>query len=196
MTPYTVKGPSQEAGASSARRLRAASPHPLKNDKGLSLSSPSSNEIAEDFGGEDMGIQEPSMNPHSEGSAIAEISNAGSELSKTLVDPDFRSQFVDKTRPSARSFTNIPSFARKSSAAVPTAASFQASGMLDTGQGPSTTGKNRGKEAFKNKIVPLKAPASAGPESSTENPKPLPRTKSQLTLLLERERKRSAGEEP
>ena len=195
MTPYTVKGPSQEAGASSARRLRAASPHPLKNDKGSSLSPPSSNEMAEDFAGEDMGIQEPSTNPRSEGSATAEISNAGSESSKPLVDPDFRSQFVDKTRRSTRSFTNIPSFARKSSAAVPTAASFQASGMLDTGQGSSTAGKNRGKEAFKNEIVPLKAPASAGPESPTEAPQPLPRTKSQLTLLLEREKNRSAGEE-
>ena len=68
--------------------------------------------------------------------------------------------------------------------------------MLDTGQGSSTAGKSRGKEAFKNEIVPLKAPASAGPESPFENPQPLPRTKSQLTLLLERERNRSAGEEP
>ena len=189
MTPYTVQGPSQEAGASSARRLRAASPHPFKNDKEPSLSSPSS-------GGEDMGIQEPSTKPHSERSAIAEISNAGFRSSKPLVDPNFRSQFVDKTRRSTRSFTNIPSFARKSSAAVPTAASFQASGMLDTGPSSSTAGKNRGKEAFKNEIVPLKAPASAGPEPSPKNPQPLPRTKSQLTLLLERERNRSAGEEP
>ena len=196
MTPYTVKFPSQEAGASSARRLRAASPHPLKNDKGSSTSAPSSNEMAEDFGGEYMGIQEPSTNPPSKRSATAAISNAGSDLSKPLVDPDFRSQFVDKTRRSTRSFTNIASFARKSTAAVPTAASFQASGMLDTGQGSSTAGKNRGKEAFKNEIVPLKAPASAGPESRNETPQPLPRTKSQLTLLLEREKNRSAGEEP
>ena len=181
----TAKDPSQEGEASSA--IRATSP----------LSNPSSGvKMAEDFGGEDTGSQAPSTNPHLGHSVIAEIANASSETSNSLVDPDFRSQFVDKTQPSNRSFTNLPSFARKASAAVPTAASFQASGMLDTGQGSSTAGKIRGKEAFKNEIVPLKAPASAGPEPPAESPQPLPRTKSQLTLLLEREKNRSAGQGP
>ena len=195
MTPYTTKGQSQEAGASSARRLRAASPHPLKEPKGSSP-SPSSNGMAGDFGGDDVGTHEPTTDSDSGHSGTAEISNAGSEVSKPLVDPDFRSQFVDRLRPPNRSSTHTPSVARKSSAAVPTAASFQASGMLDTGQTSSTAGKSRGKEAFKNEIVPLKAPASAGPEPTREALEPLPRTKSQLTLLLEREKNRSAGQEP
>ena len=67
--------------------------------------------------------------------------------------------------------------------------------MLDTGQGSSAVGKNRGKEAFKNEIVPLKAPASVGPEPPLDTSQPLLRTKSQLTLLLEREKNRSAGQE-
>ena len=196
-TPHTAKGPSQEAGSSSAERLRAASPHPSRNRKGSSPSPPSSNGTAEDFGCEDVRTQVHSTNPHSKYSVTAEVSNTSSEVYKPLVDPNFRSQFVDKTQPSNRSFTNIPSFARKAGAALPTAASFQASGMLDTGQGsPTAGGRTKGKEAFKNEIIPLKGPASAGPESPAENLQPLPRTKSQLTLLLEREKNRSAGQEP
>lgn len=192
----TTNSASQEAEASSARRSRAASPHPSKHRNGSSPSPPADEETAEDLRGEDEGAQEPSTNPGSGRRLVEEILNANSEVSKPLVDPNFRSKFVDKTRPSSRSFTNISSFARKSSAAVPTAASFQASGMLDTGQGTSTAGKNRGTEAFKNEIVPLKAPASAGPEPRAEASQPLPRTKSQLTLLLEREKNRSVGQEP
>ena len=193
--PYTAQCPGHEAGASSARRLRAASPHPSTNRKGLSPSPPSSDGTAANFGGEHVGTQGPSINTNSGHSLIGQIANASSQSSQALVDPDFRSQFADKTRRSTQSSTNIPSLARKSSAAVPTAASFQASGMLDTGLGSSTSTKNRVKEAFKNEIVPLKAPASAGPEPPAEASQPLPRTKSQLTLLLEREKNRSAGQE-
>lgn len=191
----TAEDPNQEAGASSARRLRAISPHPLKDRKGLSPSPSSSDRMAEDFGREGAGSQAPSTNPDLGPSIIAETANTSYEISSPLVDPNFRSQFVDKTRASNRSFTNLP-LARKASAAVPTAASFQASGMLDPGQGSSAVGKSRGKEAFKNEIVPLKAPASAGPEPPAEFLQPLPRTKSQLTLLLEREKNRSASQEP
>lgn len=197
--PYTItaKSPSQEAEAeaSPARRLRAASPHPSKHRKGSSPSPPLSEETAEDFGGEDEGTQESSGKPSSGPALVEDMANASSEISKRLVDPDFRSKFEDRTRPSNRSFTNISSVAGKSTAVVPTAASFQASGMLDTGQGTTTAGGPRGKGAFKNEIVPLKAPASAGPETPAETSQPLPRTKSQLTLLLEREKNRSVGQE-
>lgn len=48
--------------------------------------------------------------------------------------------------------------------------------------------------AFHDEIVPLKAPAPAGPggEDDADDVTPLPRTKSQLTLLLERDK--SAGQ--
>lgn len=191
----TTKSPSQEAEALSARRLRAASPHPSKHRKRLSSSPPSSEEAVEDRGGQDAWAQEPSMNPSPGPSLVEGTANANSEISKPIVDPDFRSQFVDKRRPSNRSITNIPSFAPKSSATVPTAASFHASGLLDTGQGASIPGRNKGMEAFTNEIVPLKAPGAAGPESPVEASQPLPRTKSQITLLLANERNRSAGQE-
>lgn len=193
----TAKSPSQEAEteASSLRRLRAASPHPSKHRRGSPPSPPSGEEPAVDFGGEDAGAQEPSRNPISGPTLVEEIANANPERSKPLVDPEFRSKFVDKTRPSHRSFTNISTFARKSTAAVPTAASVQALGMLDTGQGTPTAGRNKGKDAFKNEIVALKAPASAGPEPPAGTSQPLPRTKGQLTLLLEREQNRSVGQE-
>ena len=188
----TGKSPSQEAEASSARRSRAASPHPSKHRRGSSISLPTSEE---DSGRDDAGPHEPSTNADLGPTPIDEIANANSELPKPLVDPDFRAKFEDKTRHSNRSFTNVSSFARKSSAAVPTAASFQASGMLDTGQDTSTAVRNTGKEAFNNEIIPLKAPASAAPEPPAEASQPLSRTKSQLTLLLEREKNRSAGQE-
>ena len=188
-----LESPSQERESSSALRSRAASPHPSKHRKTSSPTSPlSSKGIVEEFSNENAMVQEPSKNPNT-GSWVAEGIADTNEISKALVDPDFRSQFVDKTQSSNRSFTNIASFARKSSAAMPTAASFQASGMLDTGQGSFPAGRNRGKEAFKNEVIPLKAPASAGPEPSAEASQPLPRTKSQLTLLLEKEKSRSAS---
>ncbi len=193
----TAKSPSQEAEAegSSARRLRAASPHPSKRRKRQSPTPPSTKETAEDFGDEDGETQEWSRK-HSSGPMLVEdIANANSETSKPLVDPGFRSKFEDRTRLSNRSFTNISSVTRKSTTAAPTAASFQASGMLDTGQGTSIAGSPRGKGAFKNETIPLKAPASAGPEPPADASQPLPRTKSQLTLLLEREKNRSASQE-
>lgn len=194
MTPTyttTAESPSQEAEAEteaiSTRRLYASSPHPSKRRKGSSSSPPSGEEVEEGFGDEDTGAQAPSTNPNPRPMLVQERANATElETLKTLVDPKFRSQFADKTR---------PSFAHKSSAAIPAAASFQASGTIDAGEDISTANRNKGKEAFKNEIVPLKAPASAGPEPPADAPQPLPRTKSQLTLLLQREKNRSLGQE-
>ena len=191
----TAKSPSQEAEALSARRSYASSPHPSKRREGSSPSPPSTGEMVQDYDSGYVGAQEPSTRPNTGPMLVEETADTITENPKPLVDPDFRSKFVDKTRPSNRSITNLSSFARKSSAAVPTAASFQALGTLDTGQGTSFAGRNKGKEAFKNEIVPLKAPASAGPEPPAETSQPLPRTKSQLTLLLEREQNRSVGQE-
>ena len=107
---------------------------------------------------------------------------------KPLVDPNFRSKFIGKTRSAQGSFTNLPSLLRKSAAPAPVSASFQAVGMMDT---PSTS-RGKGREAYTNVIAPLKA----SPEAASDDvPQPLPRTKSQLTLLLEKERNRSATQE-
>ena len=107
---------------------------------------------------------------------------------KPLVDPNFRSKFIGKTRSAQGSFTNLPSLLRKSAAPAPVSASFQAVGMMDT----LSTSRGKGREAYTNVVAPLKAsPEAAG----DDDPQPLPRTKSQLTLLLEKERNRSANQE-
>ena len=188
---HIAQSPSQDAEESFTRRSRAASPHPLRRRKGPSPSPPSSEGMAEDFGGDDVETQGPSKTPASGSTIIEDIANANPGTSNLLVDPAVRSNLVDKTRTPNLSLTNDPPLAHKSTAAVPTAASIQALGMLDTGEGSFNPVRNRGKGAFKNEIVPLKAPASAGPEPPVETSQPLPRTKSQLMLLLEREKNRS-----
>ena len=188
---HIAQSPSQDAEESSTRRSRAASPHHLRHRKGPSPSSPSSKEMAKEFGGDNMKTQGPPKTPPSRSTIVEDIANANPGISNLLVDPAVGSNSMNKTRHSNLSLTNNPPLTHKSTAAAPTAASIQASGMLDTGEGSFIPVRNRGKEAFKNEIVPLKAPASAGPEPPVETSQPLPRTKSQLMLLLEREKNRS-----
>ena len=115
-------------------------------------------------------------------------SNEKPKALKPLVDPNFRSKFIGKTRSAQGSFTNLPSLLRKSPATGPASASYQAAGMMD----PSPASRGKGRDAYTNVIAPLKAsPGTA----SDYDPQPLPRTKSQLTLLLEREKNRSANQE-
>jgi hypothetical protein len=166
----------------STKRSRAVSPHPSKQHR-RSSADPSSNE--------------PSYTESSSNEAEAQFRSRLSENvsqgpaskqpepSDHLVDPDFRAKFIDRTRPSQRSFTDLPTIARKSSASVPTAASFQAHGTMDGVQTTSSAGKGKGREAFTNVTAPLKAPAPSGPEVA----------ESQLTLLLEKEKVRSENEE-
>ncbi|KAL9097370.1 MAG: hypothetical protein Q9163_006346 [Psora crenata] len=93
----------------------------------------------------------------------------------------------DSNRHHHRSFTNLSTLGRKSSAVTATAASYQASGLLDFGHSSSWSSRGPGRDTFRNEIVPLKAPAPSGPELANPGPSvPLPRTKSQLTLLLGR----------
>lgn len=112
-----------------------------------------------------------------------------------LDDSQYRSGFAERETLNHRPFTHLPSFARKSSASAAIANSYQASGLLDVGSKAPATAKGKGKEVFHNEVVPLKAPAPSGPEiPREETPQDLPRTKSQLTLLLERNR--TSGQEP
>lgn len=184
---------SREQETQSTRRARAASPHPSKQRRRLSPGRPSDKE---DSGVEETQAQSGVSRVTSEASEDATEGSEDdkSEPDKPLVDPNFRSKFVDRTRSPQRSFTNLPAFARKSSAAVATAASFQATGTIGSGQPTSSAGRGKGREAFTNVTAPLKAPAAAGPEvTGDEAARPLPKTKSQLTLLLEREKARSSG---
>ena len=180
-------------------------PHPSKDKKSLPLGPPSSEESS-DESDEEGGASTRGPSGHPKGRREStedddddddddnddedseKSGNEKPEALKPLVDPNFRSKFIGKTRSAQGSFTNLPSLLRKSAAADPASASFQAKGTMDT----LSTGRGKGREAYTNVIAPLKAsPGAAG----DDDPQPLPRTKSQLTLLLERERNRSANQE-
>ena len=107
-----------------------------------------------------------------------------------LVEPDFRTKFADRSSKQHRSFTNLPAAAWRSTAVAPTAASYQASGTLFPEQATTSGRRGSNRTAFHDEIVSLKAPAPAGPfgQDDAEETTTLPRTKSQLTLLLERTR--------
>lgn len=108
------------------------------------------------------------------------------QLASSIV-PQSQPALAARAQPQHRSFTNLSALDRKSSAVTAAAASYQASGLLDYGQPPVGFGRGSGRDAFRNEIVPLKAPAPAAPgDSDNEARTSLPRTKSQLALLLER----------
>lgn len=181
------KPPTQEVEISAARSSRAASAHLFKQPRRKYPDHPFSEEVSDVSNDEDAESQKPINKDDMRAKSVEDLDGDGAhsaEEPEPLVDQDFRSQ---------RSFTNLPSLARKSSAAVPTAASFQASGTLDAGPSTSSAGRGKGRDAFKNEIVPLKAPAAAGPDPADEDSQHLPRTKSQLTLLLEREKNRATN---
>jgi hypothetical protein len=187
----------REPAVLSKRLARAASPHPSKQRRRLSPGPPSDEEDSDEDETDDdeTEAQQPTLKATSasSGDTSEDSSDDKAEAAKPLVDPNFRSQFVDRSRPQ-RSLTNLHAFARKSSASTPTAASFQATGMIGSGQATSSAGRGKGREAFTNVTAPLKAPASTGPEPAADDARPLPKTESQLTLLLEREQARSGQE--
>ena len=127
------------------------------------------------------------------GRASSAVEVAGGKTHQDwLVDHDFRSRFVDRHRHenlAASLMHPVP----KASAATAAAASFQASGTLDFSRHPAAKGKEKGKV----EAVPLKpeAPSSSAATGqdvaiSTASPR---RSKSQLSLLLDRDRRLSEG---
>ena len=119
-----------------------------------------------------------------------------------LVDRDFRSKFVDRTRSSENhGLASLHTQRTKSSAAIATPASYQACGTIGFGEPPpgDPPGKGKAKQGFKDDLVPLKAPGASSEATVDDNdeedePQVLPRTKSQLTLLLERDRRMTEHE--
>ena len=177
-----------------------ANPYPTRVGKRSSPDLPSSGALSEESEDDDDDAlsmsRQPKSAPKIQGDAPRKASAKLPETAKPLVDPNFRAKFIDRTQASQRSLTDLSSFARKSSALVPTSASYQATGIMESLNASSFTGRSQGREAFTNVTTPLKAPASAGPEAmSNEAPTPLPTTKSQLTLLLEKEKSKSTEDE-
>ncbi|KAL6718807.1 hypothetical protein ACLMJK_003041 [Lecanora helva] len=196
----SISGSKQTLNPLTSSRTRAASPHHSRQQKEPSPEEPSVTEhtqIEDPFRNEARQLKEAptatstSTKLHSSWPSTIESSGQVMPSVKPLVDPDFRAKFIDRTRASQRSLTNLSAFARKSSAAVPTSASYQASGMIQNTQTTSSTGRGNGQETFTHVTGTPEPSASAGPEAQPEDtPAPLPRTKSHLTLLIERDRDR------
>ncbi|KAL9036119.1 MAG: hypothetical protein Q9214_006279 [Letrouitia sp. 1 TL-2023] len=105
-----------------------------------------------------------------------------------LVDPDFRSKFVEKGRSARQPLPSVPLLREKGSEAAVAAASYQASGNLEFGHETRQDGKSEAVGGFSNETYSLKRPSRqvAEPMGDEQN---LPRTKSQLTLLLKKDEK-------
>lgn len=106
---------------------------------------------------------------------------------KTLADKGHPARSGTRTLPSNRSLSTI---LQKSTAAAATSASYQATGIMDAGQG-SAGAESRSFDAEatgESNLRPLAGISRPVPGSSG-NVQALPKTKSQLTLLLERNRR-------
>lgn len=143
------------------QRSRHGSPHPSQRRSAATEGNPSS------------------------GESRGESKNEASGVEDGLVDRDFRSQFAIRSRVDGQSFAPFPG---KSTATAATSAGDQAMGTTDSAR----NGKSKWSEHFTDEIIRLKPPGSSGPRAKDDSEaQPLPRTKSQLTLLLERDRQRS-----
>ena len=115
-----------------------------------------------------------------------EESNSGGQL----VDPNFRANFAERTRSAQQSFTSIASITSKSSPTTGAAASYQASGTLDFGPHSRAVHKSKVASGYMDKrLQPTRPDASKQTAESDISEYGLPRSKSQLTLLLEKNRK-------
>ena len=142
-----------------AKNSRSSGPHPTYQEVKTRDDSPSG-ESTESFSSK----------------AGGEVSDDGKRAGNRspLVDPNFRSKFVDKTQPQQRSFASLSSLAPKSTAVAAAPASYQAVGMLGFGlPGPQAgTSKNTAE-------LPEEATLAPADDGRGMN-----RTRSQLTLLL------------
>ncbi|KAL9612658.1 MAG: hypothetical protein Q9167_002740, partial [Letrouitia subvulpina] len=105
-----------------------------------------------------------------------------------LVDPDFRSKFVEKGRSARQPLTSVPLLREKVSEAAVAAASYQASGNLEFGHETKQDSKSEAVGDLPNEAHSLKGPSRQVAESNGGE-QGLPRTKSQLTLLLKKDKK-------
>ena len=178
------------------RRRRAASPHPGKRGRQASPTLPSD----EDEDEEEDSATEKSDDKREEKAAKEKVeedtreNTSSNRIPSPLIDT---SQAAHHPRPlQHRSFTNLPSAAWRSTTTTSMATSYNASGMMFPEQASSTGRRGSNRAAFKEEIIPLKAPAPAGPDITDEagEDTALPRTKSQLTLLLERNK--GVGHDP
>ncbi|KAL8693768.1 MAG: hypothetical protein Q9218_001464 [Villophora microphyllina] len=94
-----------------------------------------------------------------------------------------------RTLPSHRSLTSLPSILKKSSAATVTSAPYQASGTMDLGQQPRHKRGRVSEEIMAESGDQPGIHDNPQPEQQTGSVQALSRSKSQLTLLLQKDRK-------
>ena len=114
---------------------------------------------------------------------------------KVLVEPDFRSKFVAKTRSAQSSSTSLPSLLRTPNSTTAASASFQASGTMESGHQAQPAARVKNRVTFSDEVPPLpnSDPADANVEHE-ELAQALPRTRSQLAMLLEKNRRHTGGD--
>ena len=114
---------------------------------------------------------------------------------EVLVEPDFRSKFVAKTRSAQSSFTSLPSLLRTPNSTTAASASFQASGTMESRHQAQPAVRVKNRVTFSDEVPPLTNSDPA--DSNVEHEgvaQALPRTRSQLTMLLEKNRRHTGGD--
>jgi len=149
--------------------------------------------ISENISSPESALQDPLITSTEDPSSTDHTSSRKPQEG-SLVEPDFRSRFVAKTRSAQSSFVSLPSLLRTPSATTAASASYQASGTMDTGRHLQPGGRGKARVTFTKDTAP---PQITNPVESGSEPdggaQALPRTKSQLTLLLEKDRRRGNG---
>lgn len=111
-----------------------------------------------------------------------------------LVEPDFRSKFVAKARSAQSSFVSLPSLIQSPSTTTAAFASYQASGMTALAHQEQSAERTKSRVTFSDEATSSGLAAPTGPKAELdEGGQTLPRTQSQLTLLLERDRRHPGG---
>ncbi|KAI4269712.1 MAG: hypothetical protein L6R38_007370 [Xanthoria sp. 2 TBL-2021] len=112
----------------------------------------------------------------------AEMTSSSTALKHRITHTHSKIELGGRTMPGHTSFTSLPSILKGSPAAA-APASYQASGMMDMGQ-QTEFGTDHGSSEHPIPENPSRVDARA----SGSNTQPLPRTTSQLTILLQRDR--------
>lgn len=148
--------------------VRRSSPHPLKNRVLVSQSETSSSD---------------------DGNTSLDDEKGG--VKDNLVEPNFRSKFASRIRPEPRPAG--PPLSEGLSAQGGQASPFsQPTGQTRLEPLNQQSAKGKRVAGYTDEIIPLKPPGASGPDKMEEEvPSFLPRTKSQLTLLLEKDRQSS-----
>lgn len=155
-----------------AKSSRPGSPHPSKHGAQESAEeSSSSDEEAEN-----------------------DADSGKNRLDDSLVDRDFRSKFASRLRPEPQLAGSLPPLECKPAQASADSVPYKATSTTRIEQAKQRNGKSKRNVGFTDEIIPLKPPGAAAEEDESETPGDLPRTKSQLTLLLEQDRRKSRGD--